>query len=188
MTPEPTVLRVKGMVCRHCVEAVKSALRSAGIEDAEVDLGTITLPPGITSAQLTTLQNELDAAELNIIHDAEEAMVERTKMAIIDHVRTHACKYNLSSCLSSALDVDYNALSKLFSAREGRTIEKYTIAQRVEYVKELISYGELSLTEIADRTGYSSVAHLSRQFKSITGMTPTAFLTATHARLPIDRL
>ena len=79
-------------------------------------------------------------------------------------------------------------ISKIFSAREGRTIEKYAIAQRIEYVKELLSYRQLNITEIADIAGYSSVAHLSRQFKSITGLTPSAFIKAALPRIPLNKV
>ena len=132
-----TDIAIKGMVCRHCVEAV-------------------------------------------------EALVEAAKQVIIDHVRNHDCRFNLSACLQDHLNTDYSTLSKIFSATEGRTIEKYSIAQRVEFAKELLSYGEMTISEVADRAGYSSVAHLSRQFKTQTGMTPSQFQKLRPERIPLN--
>ena len=98
------------------------------------------------------------------------------------------CRLNLSACLEEHLHIPYDTLSRIFSSLEGRTVEKYQIAQRVEWVKELLGYGEMTVSEIADYTGYSSAAHLSRQFKSVTGLTPTEYLRATASRRPLNEV
>ena len=103
-------------------------------------------------------------------------------------MRNHDCRFNLSACLQDHLNTDYGTLSKIFSATEGRTIEKYSIAQRVEFAKELLSYGEMTISEVADRAGYSSVAHLSRQFKTQTGMTPSQFQKLRPERTPLNEV
>ncbi len=181
---------IKGMVCRHCVEAVERALNKAGVSEAKVSLGGAELPDeeGSDPQVMARIDRELEASGFQRLTGAEAALVERAKIIIIEHVRNADCHLNLSACLSDHLHTDYSVISKIFSAREGRTIEKYAIAQRVEYVKELLSYRQLNITEIADRTGYSSVAHLSRQFKSITGLTPSAFIKAALPRIPLNKV
>ncbi len=179
------------MVCSHCVEAVARALDKAGVSGAEVSLGGAEFPDiqAQDAATMARIDSELEAAGFQRITGAEAALVERAKIIIIKHVRNATeCHLNLSACLSDNLNTDYSLISKIFSAREGRTIEKYAIAQRIEYVKELLSYRQLNITEIADITGYSSVAHLSRQFKSITGLTPSAFIKAALPRIPLNKV
>lgn len=178
------------MVCLHCIRAVEDALEKAGISGAKVDLGGADVPDSFTDSpeKLAHIDSYLMASGFERLTGADAAMVEKTKLIIIDHVRNPDCHLNLSACLQSRLNTEYSQISKLFSSREGRTIEKYAIAQRVEFVKELLSYRELSISEIADRAGYSSVAHLSRQFKSVTGLTPTAFITSALPRIPLNKV
>lgn len=184
------IISIKGMVCNHCIEAVEAAFEEAGIPGAHVSLGEARLdscaPPSADS--MSRLDKALHTRGFQRLADPESQLVERAKRVIIEHVRNEKCHFNLSACLSGNLATDYSAISKLFSAREGRTIEKYAIAQRVEYVKELLSYRELNISEVADKVGYSSVAHLSRQFKSVTGMTPSAYLRTTQARIPLNEV
>ena len=184
------IISIKGMVCNHCVEAVEAAFAEAGIPGAAVSLGEARLDACATlpAEALQRLDKALEARGFQRLDDPESQLVERAKLLIIEHVRSDSCHFNLSACLASNLAMDYSALSKLFSAREGRTIEKYAIAQRVEYVKELLSYRELNISEVADKAGYSSVAHLSRQFKSVTGMTPSAFLRGVPSRIPLNEV
>ena len=183
------LIPIKGMVCNHCVEAVAAAIQAAQIPGAHVRLGEAEVPDSAMSAsKLQKLDEELALRGFERITDQAEKLIERTKLAILEHVRDERCRFNLSACLQDHLDVDYSTISKLFSSREGRTIEKYAIAQRAEYVKELLSYRQLNISEIADKTGYSSVAHLSRQFKSVTGMTPSYFLKNSTARIPLNEV
>lgn len=172
------------------MEAVVAALEKAGISGAEVSLGGAELPDTATDNPdtMARIDDALTDAGFQRITGAEAALVERTKLAIIEHVRGNECQLNLSACLQNQLHTDYSLISKTFSAREGRTIEKYAIAQRVEFVKELLSYRQLNISEIADRAGYSSVAHLSRQFKSVTGLTPSDFIKGSLPRIPINKI
>lgn len=182
---------IKGMVCRHCVDAVERILIGVGLDAATIDvkLGEVDVPDDAVDADfLAAFDRELTAHGFSRILNEGDRLVEAVKRAVIEHVRHHDCRYNLSACLQEQLHTDYGALSRLFSAREGRTIEKYSIAQRVEYAKELLSYGELSISEIAWRAGYSSVAHLSRQFKNVTGMTPSEFQKLRPHRTPINEI
>lgn len=181
---------IKGMVCLHCVEAVETALEKAGIAGAKVNLGGADVPDIYTDSpeKLATIDSFLLQSGFERLTGADAAMVEKTKLIIIDHVRNADCNLNLSACLQSKLNTEYSQISKLFSSREGRTIEKYAIAQRVEYVKELLSYRQLNISEIADKAGYSSVGHLSRQFKSVTGLTPTAFINSALPRIPLNKV
>lgn len=113
------------------------------------------------------------------IRDPRHLLLERAKAAVRNHVRTEAeCKLKLSACLEEQLGVSFDTVSRLFSQLEGRTIEKYHIEQKVDRIKELLLEGRMTIVAIADVTGYSSTSHLSRQFKSVTGMTPTAFIKA----------
>lgn len=183
------IIPVKGMVCNHCVESVLSAFEHAGLPEAKVRLGEAEVADlSLTPEALAKLDTELASRGFERLSDPDARLIERAKLAIIRHVRNESCHFNLSACLQDTLGVDYSSLSKLFSAREGRTIEKYQIAQRVEYAKELLSYGELNVSEVADKAGYSSVAHLSRQFKSITGLTPSAFLKNASRRIPLNEV
>lgn len=182
-------LTIKGMVCRHCINAVEKSLREAGLHPELVELGIAVITEDLTESELNALDTSLNSLGFGLIRSAEQETIERAKQAIIRHVRSgHDCKLNLSACIEKELGQPYDAVSRLFSAAEGRTIEKYQIAQRVEWVKELLLYGNATISEIAFRTGYSSAAHLTRQFKSVTGMTPTAFLAARPVRIPINEV
>jgi YesN/AraC family two-component response regulator len=137
------------------------------------------------------LENVLDPLGFQVIDDKKSRMIEKIKNVIIDlvHHQDNDAKTNLSDVLSDALHHDYNYLSNLFSDIEGTTIEKYFIAQKVEKIKELLVYDELSLSEIADRMNYSSVAYLSNQFKKVTGLTPSHFKQIREdKRKPLDKV
>lgn len=182
-------LKIKGMVCRHCVNAVRRVLTQAGLDVRDVRLGSAEIAEDLGDASLAMLDALLAAEGFERIRSEEEELVERAKRAVIHHVREeHECRYNLSACLEEHLGVPYDTVSRIFSAHEGRTIEKYQIAQRVEWVKELLDYGGLTVSEIAYRTGYSSAAHLTRQFKSVTGMTPTAYVAGSRTRNGLNEI
>lgn len=172
------------MVCQHCETAVKRCFEAVGIPVSDVRLGFVDVDEALlTPERLSALDKSLADEGFERIVDAEELLVDKTKRAVMHHVRREdECRLNLSACIEKHIGVPYDTLARAFSAKEGRTIEKYHIAQRVEWVKELLGYGELTLSEIAYRTGYSSSAHLSRQFKAVTGMTPSQYL-----RLPPSR-
>lgn len=181
------ILLIKGMVCQHCVRAVETALAKAGISGARVELGRVDAPDSeITATSLTELDRLLEGGGFTRISNRDEEMVERVKHEVIKYVRKSDNAMKLSAVIADAVGSDYTYVSRVFSAMEGRTIERYAILQRVEYVKELLAYGELTISEIAWRAGYSSVAHLSRQFKEVTGMTPTAYLKTSCQRSALN--
>jgi YesN/AraC family two-component response regulator len=152
-------------------------LNELGISYKYVDLGEADLKTEITSIQIQNLSDKLAVIGFSIINDRKSKIIEIIKNSIIDliHHSEEQVKVNISDYLSDKLNLEYNYLSNLFSEIEGTTIEKYYIAQRIEKVKELIVYDELSLNEIAYKLGYSSVAYLSNQFKKVTGLTPSHF-------------
>ena len=174
---QKTQLRIKNMVCDRCKMAVEQVLKDVGLTPERIDLGEVWVSDVPTEAQLAQLKTRLEALGFELLDDQRQQMIERMKTAIIALVHHHQGNktLNLSVYLSQLLHRDYSALSKLFSEVTGFTIERYFIMQRIERVKELIRYDELTLTEIAYQMNYSSVAHLSSQFRSVTGMTPTQF-------------
>ena len=177
------------MVCNRCKTAVQTELDKAGIEPLNMELGEITLKESPTSLQLEGLARELKGLGFEMIDNQKSRLIEQIKNQIIKlvHYTDSANPFKLSTILADELNHDYSYLSNLFSAVEGTTIEKYYIAQKIEKVKELLIYNELSLSEIAYRLGYSSVAHLSSQFKQVTGMTPSKFKTLqSHDRKNLD--
>lgn len=179
------------MVCRHCIHAVETILEKLGIDNAEVMLGVIRIPDKeFQKITLEQLDMELEADGFERIVDRNAMIVENIKKIIIRHVRIERdCPLNLSACLEKHMDITYDTASRIFSAQEGRTIEKYFIAQKIELVKELMGYNQMSVSEIADLTGYSSVSHLSRQFKEVTGMTPSLYLRqGLNDRCPITQV
>ena len=174
---QKTQLRIKNMVCDRCKMAVEQVLKDVGLTPERIDLGEVWVSDVPTEAQLAQLKTRLEALGFEQLDNQRQQMIERMKTAIIALVHHHQGNktLNLSVYLSQLLHRDYSALSKLFSEVTGLTIERYFIMQRIERVKELIRYDELTLTEIAYQMNYSSVAHLSSQFRSVTGMTPTQF-------------
>ncbi len=170
-------IQIKNMVCPRCISAVAEVIKVCKLEALSVELGEVALAGNPAKAQLEALQTGLQAIGFAILEDPRSQVVARIKAAIVKrvHYSEDLPAEKLSELLSAELLQDYSALSNLFSAEEGITIEKYLIAQRIERAKELLLYGELNLTQIADKLGYSSVAYLSNQFKKVVGKTPTAF-------------
>jgi YesN/AraC family two-component response regulator len=171
--------------------AVATELEKAGIEPLSVELGEITLKESPGTQQLEQLEKSLNGLGFEIIDNLKSRLIEQIKTQIIKlvHYTDTSTPLKLSAILADHLNHDYSYLSNLFSAVEGTTIEKYYIAQKIERVKELLVYNELSLSEIAYQMGYSSVAYLSAQFKQVTGMTPSQFKSLQgHGRKNIDDL
>ena len=170
-------LYVKYMVSRRCKIMVKEELKSLGILHAKVDLGVIEIFEDFTSTQREQLKINLKKSGLELLDDKKSVLVDSIKILIIDMIRNcdEEPKVNYSDYISEKLGYDYTYLSNVFSEVKGITLQHYIIINKIERVKELILYEELSLTEIAYRLHYSSVAHLSNQFKKITGLTPTYF-------------
>jgi len=172
-------LYIKNMVCPRCIRTVERLLEQQNLLVKNVQLGEADLidTPGIE--QLVTLRKNLEAEGFELLDNRNSRLVEQIKNLIIDEIHHAASKkpetMNFSDFLTRETGHEYSQLSKLFSMVEGVTIEKYLIAQRIERVKELLIYGEQTLSEIAWQTGYSSTQHLSKQFRQVTGMTPTEF-------------
>ncbi len=170
-------VHVKNMVCHRCKLAVEQVLTSSGYHVQQVELGEATINEDLNTEQLKALDAQLKHLGFELIDDRKAKLVERIKNLIIDRVHHHQDIFsiNLSDYIAEKLHYEYNYLSNLFSEAEGTTIEKYYISQKIEKVKELLIYDELTLSEIAYRMGYSSVAYLSNQFKKETGFTPSYF-------------
>lgn len=170
-------LYIKNMVCNRCIMAIKHLLEELHLHYTSVELGTVELEKEPTESQTALLKERLLQLGFELLDDARKKLIERLKTIVIAqvHHEMDEQRYNFSDILSSTLHKDYSYLSRLFSDVEGITIEKYIINQKIEKVKELLVYDELSLSEIAFRLGYSSVAHLSAQFKKVTGLTPSHF-------------
>ena len=184
-------LYVRNMVCNRCKMAVQTELEKVGLEAVNIDLGEITLKEKPTAVQLEGLAQALNNLGFEMIDNQKSRLIEQIKTQIIKlvHYADTSIPLKLSAILTDQLNHDYSYLSNLFSAVEGTTIEKYYIAQKIERVKELLVYNELSLSQIALQMGYSSVAYLSAQFKQVTGMTPSQFKNLQgHNRKNIDDL
>lgn len=186
------LLHIKNMVCERCKTAVRNLLEQHHLHPEQVELGEVKLYEETLSKELSALLREgLQALGFELIDDRAGRMIEKIKNIIIQqiHYSSEPATKNFSDIIRETLHYDYPYLSKLFSETEGITIEQYMILQKIERVKELIVYDEHSLTQIADELHYSSVAHLSNQFKKVTGMTPTQFKNLRiKKRSPLDGL
>lgn len=184
-------IHIKNMVCARCIMAVDRELDKLGLGHKHIGLGEVTLERALSGDDKLRLQEALDALGFELIDDRRGRIIEGIKKEVIDlvHRRDNDIKTNLSDHLSRALGQDYGQLSKLFAEVEGTTLEKYFIAQKIERVKELLVYDELSLAEIAQLLHYSSAAYLSNQFKKVTGLTPSHFKAlGQERRIPLDKL
>ncbi|WP_158828308.1 helix-turn-helix domain-containing protein [Mucilaginibacter lacusdianchii] len=172
-------IHIKNMVCHRCKLAVEAELKASSYTLQNIELGEATVKEELTAEQLEALNIQLKHLGFELIDDRKSRLVEKIKNLIVElvHHQNEPLHINLSSYLSNQLHYEYNYLSNLFSETEGTTIEKYYISQKVEKVKELLIYDELTLSQIAYQMGYSSVAYLSSQFKKETGLTPTHFKT-----------
>jgi AraC-like DNA-binding protein len=174
------------MVCTRCVLTVEDILTKASIPYAKVLFGEIHLSHELTKQEKEILIAELEKVGFELIDGHTTVLIEKAKQLIIKKARNEddksEAKPNLSRFLSDKLNYEYTHLSSMFSAIEGRTIEQYFIEQRIEKAKELLVYRQLTLSEIALELNYSSVAHLSSQFKKITGLTPSHFKEVGAAR------
>jgi YesN/AraC family two-component response regulator len=165
------------MVCIRCKLLVKEELSKLGVQYVSVELGEAEIRENISPKQLDQLRAALLKSGLEIMDDKKSVLIEKIKKVIIEsvHYSEEPLAVNFSDYLSQRLDHDYTYLANLFSEVQGTTIEKFLIAHKIERVKELLVYNELNLTEIAYQMHYSSVSHLSAQFKKVTGLTPTHF-------------
>ncbi|WP_310379016.1 AraC family transcriptional regulator [Flavobacterium sp.] len=165
------------MVSNRCKMAVKEELRKLGLHFIVVDLGEVDIMENITAVQREVLKANLLHSGLELMDDKRAMLIEKIKNIIIQmvHHTDENIKVNFSNYLSEKMNHDYTYLSNLFSEVQGTTIEHFIISHKIERIKELIIYGEHNITEIAWKMGYSSVAHLSSQFKKVTGLSPSHF-------------
>lgn len=176
-TLKMSVIYIKNMVCTRCIMAVENKLNKLKIPIEKITLGEVILKEKLTPEQREQVENAINPLGFEIIDDRKSRIIQKIKTLIIElvHNQDNAIKTNLSDFLSKELHHDYNYLSNLFSEIEGTTIEKYFINQKIERVKELLVYDELTLSEIAFQLNYSSVSYLSNQFKKVTGLSPSHF-------------
>ena len=165
------------MVSLRCKMVVKDELRKLGINYSNISLGQVELAEEINRSQLERIRNALKQSGLELMDDKKSVLIEKIKDVVIEmvHYDDELPKVNFSDYLTEKLGYNYTYLANLFSETEGTTIEHFIIIHKIERVKELIIYDELNLTEIAWKLHYSSVSHLSNQFKKITGLTPSFF-------------
>ena len=171
-------LYIKNMVCPRCIMAVKSELEKLGLKPLNISLGEVDIQENEIPEEIKeNLDKALIAIGFERIDDRKSKLIEKIKNFIIQKIHHHSEneKNNWSDRIAEELHYEYNYLSNLFSSVEGITIEQFIIKQKIEKVKELMVYDELSLSEISHKMGYSSVAYLSSQFKKITGLTPSFF-------------
>lgn len=179
------------MVCDRCIMVVRQQLTLLGYEFLSVELGTVSFSQPLTQKEIKALEETIEPLGFEVIDDKRFQLIEQVKNLIIKlvHYKNNDLKVNLSQYIASQLHQDYSYISNLFSELEGTTIEQYFIAQKIEKVKELLDYDELSLSEIADTLNYSSVAHLSTQFKKVTKLTPSQFKQRKQEkRKPLDKI
>lgn len=186
-------LFVKHMVCGRCKRVVREELERLGLTVRSVELGEVEVDELPADRTLDDIRRVLAENEFELLDDRRTVLIEQIKKLIINEVhhdqRDRPDHQNLSDFLAQKIGYEYSYLSHLFSSLEGMTIEKYVIAQKIEKVKEYLRYGELTLSEIAWRLGYSSTQHLSNQFKQVVGLTPGEFKRlASSERKDLDKI
>jgi AraC-like DNA-binding protein len=184
-------LYIKNMVCNRCKMVVKSELEKLGLRPLAVDLGEVEIADELEGYQRQDIHAALQKFGFALLDDKKSVIIERVKNLLVDLVqnKNNQLKTNLSDYLSRELNHDYTYITNLFTQVEGTTIEQYFIAQKIERVKELLVYGELNLSEISYQLNYSSVSHLGKQFKKVTGLTPSHYKQLKEKkRNPLDEL
>jgi AraC-like DNA-binding protein len=184
-------VHIKYMISTRCKIFVKNVLKAMGLHFVILELGEVDIMENITTTQREHLRTELQDVGLELMEDKRAILLEKIKCTIINvvHNREEDKRINFSHYLSEKLGYDYTYLANVFSEYSGTTIEQYTIAQKVEHIKELITYDELNFAEIAWKMNYSSAAHLSNQFKKVTGLSPSQFKSLRNRkRIAIDEV
>jgi len=186
-----TTLYIKNMVCDRCIKVVRDELAKLGYETQSVNLGEAKIKSK-DSPDLSAIREVLTQNGFDLVDNRNLKVIEKIKALIIEkihHQSSDLGKFNFTKYLSKEIGMNYNQLSSLFSSFAGSTIEKYIIRQKIEKVKELLTYNELTLSEISYMLGYSSVQHLSNQFRQITGLNPSYFKKLKeNRRQPLDHL
>ena len=179
------------MVCNRCIMVVTQEFEKVGLKPVSVKMGEVELAQRPSSAQLEKISTNLQDLGFEILDDQKQKLIAKIKTLLIDKIQSGDMEehFILSDFIGKTFNKDYSQLSRLFSDVEGVTIEQFFIHQKIEKVKELIAYNELTLSEIAWKLGYSSVAHLSSQFKKVTGFTPSQIKKhPTNSRKPLDNI
>lgn len=189
---ETATIHIKNMVCNRCIKVVREELQRIGYSVDEIALGEATIHSD-HKIDFNLINKILEENGFELIDSRQSRIIEKIKITVIEKIKEMAegkpADFLFSDLLQEKLNLSYQYLSGLFSSSEGITIEKFIILQKIEKVKELIVYDELSLSEIAYRLGYSSVQHLSNQFRKITGLTPSHFKKIKDIkRNPLDRI
>jgi len=177
MSAKANHLLIKNMVCNRCIMTVENILNQNRIPFSKVSLGEVELERKLSAEETKAIDADLQKVGFELIDKRVNKIIEDIKQAVLEYLNLGMDSQNLklSGFITKNIPYDYSYLSDLFSSIEGRTIEQYFILQRIEKVKELLVYDQLSLTEISYQTGFSSVHHLSSQFKKVTGLTPSHF-------------
>jgi AraC-like DNA-binding protein len=187
-----TTLQIKNMVCDRCITTVRQILKEAGFTVQSVELGKAEIAEEPPSEKLESVSGKLEEQGFELIRDEESILVEKIKACLInylDHLEEQEDPQNVSEYLAERLHHNYSYLSSHFSSETNTTVEKYLILLKIERVKELLSYRQMTLSEIAWKLNYSSVQYLSRQFKKITGLSVTDYNKASKSlRKPLDKL
>jgi AraC-like DNA-binding protein/copper chaperone CopZ len=186
-------LLIKNMVCNRCIKVVKEELGKLNLDIRSIVLGEVVVNGDEKTLPVTKIKSVLEVNGFELIEDKRAKLIEQIKLVILELVRNDEDKKpleeNYSEYIVKEIGQDYHYLSTLFSSVENITIEQYIILQKIERAKELLKYGELTLSEIAYKLGYSSVQHLSNQFKKVTGLTASQFKNmAVNGRKPLDKL
>ena len=181
---------IKNMVCNRCIMAVKQELENIKLPVANISLGEVELKEPITVEQLTYFSSRLESLGFELLDDQKQKQIEKIKNLLIKKVQSNDIEehFSISSFLGSEFKKDCSSISRLFSEGEGITIEQFFILQKVEKIKELLTYGEMNLKEISYQLGYSSPAHLSAQFKKVIGLSPREFKNIGGKRKPVDKI
>lgn len=190
--PEEFLLNIKNMVCNRCIKVVEEEIEKLGYNVVDISLGEVKISSS-TKIDTRQIKTVLEENGFELIDDKNSRLIERIKLTIINRIKDlsegNTSKINFVKEITNETHLSYQYISTLFSSSEGITIEKYIILQKIEKVKELLVYDELTLSEIAYRLDYSSVQHLSNQFKKVTGLTPSYFKQFKELRRkPIDKL
>ena len=186
------LLHVRNMVCDRCIFVVRQQLERLGYEVQDISLGQVQVSPDPDESALTVIDNSFREIGFELLSDEKEKLVAAVKSKVIEYVHysdLNNLRQGLIATIAADLNKDPAYLSRLFSETENSTIERYIIQQKTEKVKELLAYGELNLNEISFKLGYSSSSHLSSQFKTVVGMSPSQYKLGTHPqRRSLDQL
>jgi len=191
--PATTTFYIRNMVCPRCIRVVREELEALGLDIRSVSLGEVSVSGNQNSLPIPAIREVLEKNGFELIEDKRAKVIEEIKRAVLrlarnDHEK-NPVRMKDSEFIAREVRREYHSLSSLFSSVENITIERYLILQRIEYAKELLKYGDRTLSEISYQLGYSSVQHLSNQFKTVTGMTPTLFRSmGPQHRHPIDHV